>query len=270
MSSNILKNTLLDAWDMLIDFSLPFLKNEQGEDVVKTESTIILTQMFFPVVGVICALVALLLGAILSRILHPIPAAAIFAGVLTFFSVYKDGGRGLAGIMSLMSLKHKDISLEQGLSELPDSIADVNSSTATLTMVLVVLFKLFAFSLMAFYGYIYWVAAIFILEFALEGDLATLPAIQQGQPLLAIKKSKQRYIWFAAGFLVLFVLFKSPVASLLLFAAAFGFSYVVKAYCNDRLNAIDGKIIGLAAYIFELFALLLGLILLTNGQVIPS
>ena len=270
MSLNIFKKALLDAWNMLIDFALPFLKNDEEEDMVKTESTLILTQAFFPIVGAICALLALLIGAILSKVLHPIPAAGIFAAVLTYFSVYKDGGRGLAGIMSLTSLKHKDISLEQGLSDLPDGIADINSPTATLTMVLVVLFKLFAFSLMAFYGYIYWLAAIFILEFAIEGDLATLPSSQNGQPLLAIKKSKQRYIWFIAGFLVLFVLFKAPVASLLLFAAAFGFSYGIKVYCSARLNGIDGKIIGLAAYIFELFALLLGVILLTQGQVIPS
>ncbi|MBU8901572.1 MAG: hypothetical protein KOO69_02420 [Victivallales bacterium] len=269
MSLNVFKKALLDAWNMLIDFSLPFLKNDE-EDMVKTESTVILTQGFFPIVGVICALVALLIWAILSAILHPIPAAGIFAAVLTYFSIYKDSGRGLAGIMSLTSLKHKDTSLEQGLSDLPDGIADINNPTATLTMVLVVLFKLFAFSLMAFYGYIYWLAAIFILEFAIEGDLAALPSIQNGQPLLAIKKSKQRYIWFTAGFLVLFVLFKAWVASLLLFAAAFGFSYAIKVYCNDRLKGVDGKIIGLVAYIFELFALLLGVILLTKGQVIPS
>ena len=227
-----------------------------------------MTQLFFPVIGVICALLALLLGEILAKFLHPIPAAAIFAGTLTYFCVYKDDGRGLAGIMSLTSFKHKEFSLEQVLTDLPDSSADVNTPAATLSMILIILFKLFAFFLMALYGYIYWLAAIFILEFCIEGDLAALPSLEQGQPLLAVKKSKQRYIWFIAGFFVLFVLFKAPVSSLILFGTAFGLSYGVKTYCRDSLNGIDGKIIGLTAYVFELFALLLGLVLLTKGQVI--
>ena len=269
MILNTLKRALLNAWDMLIEFPLPFLAHDD-EDDLETENTVILTQAFFPLVGLICALLALLLGAILNKILHPIPAATVFAVALTYFCIFKDSGRGLAGLMSLASLKQKHISFEESLYDLPDSVTEVNTPTATLTMTLVVLFKLFAFSLMAFYGYAYWLVAILVLEFAIEGDLATLPSIQQGQPLLKIKKSKQRYIWFAAGFLVLFILFKAPVSSLLLFGAAFGISYGVKIYCSERLNGIDGKIIGLAAYIFELLALFIGVIFLTKGIVIPT
>ena len=260
------KKALLNAWDMLIEFPLPFKYDEN--DITETESTIILTQAFFPIVGLICALLALLLGAVLNKFLYPIPTAAIFAAVLTFFCIFKDNGRGLAGLMSLASLKQDDIPLEERLYDLPDSITDVETPTATLTMILVVLFKLFAFFLMAYYGYIYWLTAIFILEFTIEGDLATLPA-SQGKALLKVKKSKQRYIWFTAGFLVLFVLFKAPVSSLILFGAAFALSYGLKIYCKERLDGIDSKLIGLTAYVFELFALFLGVVLLTKGQVIP-
>ena len=269
MILNTLKKALLNAWNMLIEFPLPFLRHDK-DDIVETESTIILTQSFFPVVGVICALLALLLGAVLNKFLYPIPAAAVFAVILTVFCIFKDKGRGLAGLMSMTSLKQNKISFEESLSDLPDSITEVNTPTATLTMTLVVLFKLFAFSLMAFYGYAYWLVAIFVLEFAIEGDLTTLPSLQSGKPLLKIKKSKQRYIWFITGFLVLFVLFKAPVSSLILFGAAFGLSYGLKFYCNERLNGIDGRIISLSAYIFELFALFLGVLLLTKGQVIPQ
>jgi cobalamin synthase len=267
MIFNTFKNALLNAWNMLIELPLPFKHDE--DDMAETESTILLTQAFFPIVGLICALLAMLLEAVLNKFLYPIPAAAIFAAVLTFCCIFKDRGRGLAGLMSMASLKQDEIPFEERLYELPDNITDVDTPTATLTMILVVLFKLFAFSLMAFYGYVYWLVAICVLEFAIEGDLATLPSFQQGQPLLKIKKSKQRYIWFIAGFLVLFVLFKAPVSSLILFGAAFALSYGLKIYCGERLNGIDGKIIGLAAYIFELFALFLGVVLLTKGQVIP-
>ena len=154
MILDTLKKALLNAWDMLIEFPLPFMRHDE-EDVVKTENTVILTQAFFPLVGVICALLALLLGTILDKFLYPIPAATVFAVVLTFFCIFKDGGRGLAGLMSLTSLKQNKISFEESLYDLPDSISEVNTPIATLTMTLVVLFKLFAFFLMAFYGYTY-------------------------------------------------------------------------------------------------------------------
>ena len=262
------KKSLLDAWNMLIEFSLPFLRYNTEEDTIKTENAVLLTQCFFPLIGVVCALLALLLAGILGTFLHPIPTAAIFAGTLTYFCVYKDDGRGLAGLMTLASFKKENFSLKQAFTDLPDSIACVSTPTATLTMVLIILFKLFVFFVMAFYGYIYWLVAIFTLEFCIEGYLATLPSFEQGEPLLAINKTKQHYIWFITGFIVLFVLFKAPVTSLILFGVAFGLSHGVKAYCNESLNGINGKIIGLTAYVFELFALLLGLIFLTKGQVI--
>jgi len=264
-----LKEALLNAWTMLIEFPLPFLRNDE-EKLEQDKNTVILTQILFPFVGLICALLALLLGTILGNTLHPTPASAIFAGIVTYFCVYKDSGRGLAGIMSLTSLKQKDISLEKGLFELPDSISNMNTPIATLTMILVILFKLFAFSVMAFYGYIYWLLAVFVLEFAIEGDLATLPSIENGQAMLKVEKNKQKYIWFIAAFIVLFVLFEAPVASLILFGVAFAMTYGIKFYCTEKINGISGKMIGLAAYIFELFALLLGIILLTKDQVIPS
>jgi len=263
MILNTFKKAFINAWNMLIELPLPFKHDES--DTAETESTILLTQAFFPVVGLICALLAMLLGAVLNKFLYQIPAAAIFAAVLTFTCIFKDSGRGLAGLMALTSLKQDETSFEERLYNLPDSITEVDTPTATLTMILVVLFKLFAFSLMAFYGYVYWLAAVCVLEFTIEGDLATLPSFRKEQSLLKIKKSKQRYIWFIAGFLVLFVLFKAPVSSLILFGTAFAISYGLRIYCREKLDGIDSKIIGLAAYIFELFALSLGVVFLTKG-----
>ncbi|MDD5697800.1 MAG: hypothetical protein PHH77_04210 [Victivallaceae bacterium] len=259
---------LADAWEMLIEFPLPFLRPGKAAAAGGTEKAALLTQCLFPVIGAICALLAALLGALLNKFLYPLPAAAVFAILLTVFCIGKDRGRGLAGIMFLAAGNSRKISAEHALLNLPDTPGEVNTPLATLTLVLAVLFKLLVFFLMAFSGYIYWLTAVFVLEFALAGDLAALPALEQPQPLLKIKKSKRRHVWFVAGFLVLFVLFKSPVTVLLAAAAAFGFAYLVKTFCESRLGGIDGKIIRLAGYVFELFALLLGLIFLTQGRVI--
>jgi cobalamin synthase len=253
---------------MLIEFPLPFFATNAEENIAETENSLLLTQLFFPIIGLVCALLAILLAMLLDVFLYPIPAAAVFAGVVSYFCIYKDNGRGFKAFMAFIVAKTNGVPLEESLLNLPDSDSEINSSMATLLMVLTVLFKVFAFFLMALYGYTYWLVALCVLEFTIEGDLATLPLIGEQRSLLAVKKSKANYIWCIAGFLVLFVLFKAPVASLLLFAVAFVLSYLVKVYCKGRFNGINLKIIGLTAYLFELFGLLLGLILLTKGNLV--
>jgi hypothetical protein len=270
MILSILKGAFLNAWDMLIDFPLPYLGKKQEREPLEFPDSEFFTQLCFPLVGLVCGLLALLVWSVLNKFFFPIPASAVFAGLLTYFCIYKDEGRGLAGIMALVVSRKKKIPVEELLFNLPDNISDVNAPAATLTMILVVLFKLFTFYLMAYYGYVYWLLAVLILEFAIEGDLASIPSISVNKPLLHVKKSKQRFIWFAAGFLVLFVLFEAPVATLILFGAAFGLNYAFKLYCFERLAGIDSRMIGFAAYVFELLALLLGLVLLTKGHVLIS
>ncbi|MDD5598275.1 MAG: hypothetical protein PHV82_10050 [Victivallaceae bacterium] len=268
MILNTFSRAFSEAWNMLIEFPLPFLGRADDKKYVETESTVILTQLLFPVVGIVCAVLAWLLGKILGTFFYPVPAAAVFAGVLTCFCVYKDNGRGLAGLMALACYKRKDISFENTLLNLPDGIGDISMPAATLTMILVIMFKLLAFSLMVLYGYTFWLISVLVLEFTIEGDLATLSSLEQGRPQLAVKKTKQRYIWFFAAFLILFVLLKAPAANLVLFGVAFAFDHALKTYCQNRFDGIDSRIISLAAYVFELFALLLGLLFLTKGAVV--
>jgi cobalamin synthase len=270
MILNIFKEAFFNAWDMLIDFPLLYWGKKQEREPLKFSESEFVTQLCFPVVGLVCALLALLAGVILNKFLSPIPAAAVFAGLLTYFCIYKDEGRGLAGLMALVVSRKRKIPIEEVLFNLPDNIGDVNAPAATLTMVLVVLFKLFVFYFMAYYGYVYWLVAVCVLEFAIEGDLASIPTISVNSPLLHVKKSKQRFIWFVAGFLVLFILFEAPVATLILFGAAFGLTYAFKLYCKEKLGGIDSRMIGFAAYVFELLALLLGFVLLTKGHVLIS
>ena len=259
-----MKRSLAEAWNMLIEFPLPFIRRDEVSENVHDEISSLSIQCMFPVVGVICAVVAALVGAFLETFISPVPASAVFAAILTYFCIYKDDARGLAGIMSLAELKQKNVPFDKSLTILPNSISEMNSPISTLVLVLTILFKLFAFYLMAYYGYIYWLTAIFVLEFAIEGDLAAEPSIEQKSPILNILKSKRIYIWYISGFVVLFVLFQAPAATLLLFGLAFGFAYAVKAYCDHKFGGLDAKMIGLSAYIFELAALLLGLIFLAK------
>jgi hypothetical protein len=268
MISKTLKTAWSTAWTMLIDFPLPFASKAAGEDEygIKDKKIELLSQLFFPITGLVCGLAGILLARILGYFLYPVPAAAVFAGLLTYFCVFKDNGRGLAGLMAVLSSKQRDVTMEQSLDYLPDTISDVNTPAANVVMILVVLFKIFAFYLMVFHNFVYFLAAIFILEFAIEGDLAVMPSTETGKKLLAVDKKHQSYIWILTGFMVLFVLFKAPVATLLLFGAGFGLSHAVKVYSRDRGGVLDSKLIGLAAYVFEIFGLVLGVIFLARGS----
>lgn len=268
MISNTLKTAWSTAWTMLIDFPLPFASAASGEEEygIKDKNMEIFSQLFFPIVGLACAITAILLARILGYFLFPVPAAALFAGFLTYFCVFKDNGRGLAGLMAVLSSKQRGITMDQSLDYLPDAISDVNTPAANVIMILVVLFKIFAFYLMIFHNFVYFLAAIFIIEFAIEGDLATLPSAETGKPLLNVDKKYKSYIWILSGFMVLFILFKAPVATLLLFGAGFALSHAVRIYCRDRGGVIDSKLIGLTAYVFEIFALILGVIFLARGN----
>ena len=268
MISKMLKTAWSTAWTMLIDFPLPFASAAAGEEEygVKDKNIEVLSQLLFPIIGLACGLAGILLARILGYFLYPVPAAAVFAGLLTYFCVFKDNGRGLAGLMAVLSSKQRGVTMEQSLDYLPDTISDVNTPAANVIMILVVLFKIFAFYLMAFYNFVYFLAAIFMIEFAIEGELAAMLSTETGKPLLNVDKKYKSYIWILTGFMVLFVLFKAPVATLLLFGAGFGLSHAVRIYSRDRGGVIDSKLIGLTAYVFEIFALILGVIFLARGS----
>ncbi|MDD5729412.1 MAG: hypothetical protein PHV59_12700 [Victivallales bacterium] len=266
MVSEMLKTAWATAWNMLIDFPSPFTPGDKTG--LKDKTATLLCQLFFPVVGLVCALLALLVSRILAFFLYPVPAAAVFAALLTYFCIFKDNGRGLAGLLALLSSRQRGVSMRQSLDSLPDTIGEVDTPAANVIMVLAVLFNIFAFYLMLFYNYVYFLAAILMLEFALEGDLAAIPSADGNQPLLAVGRKQRFYIWILTGFMVLFVLFKAPAASLLLFGAGFGLSLAVRAYCRLKGGVIDGKLIGLAACVFEIFALILGVIFLARGHIL--
>lgn len=266
-----LKTAWLTAWTMLIDFPLPFASTAAaGEEAYSTKDKNIelLGQLFFPIVGLACAVAAIILARILWYFLYSTPAAAVFAGLMTYFCVFKDNGRGLAGLMAILSSKQRGVTMEQSLDYLPDTISDVNTPAANVIMILVVLFKIFVFYLMMVHNFVYFIAAIFMIEFAIEGELAAVPSVDTGKPLLTIDKKYKSYIWILTGFMVLFVLFKAPVATLLLFGAGFGLSHAVRIYSRDRGGVLDSKLIGLAAYVFEIFALILGVIFLARGTAV--
>jgi len=99
---------------------------------------------------------------------------------------------------------------------------------------------------------------------AASKGLAAAPVLNTGLPVIEISHDTRLHIWAVAGFFILFILFKSPYVSLIAFAVAFVFANVVRRFCEIKLNGVTIDIISLSGYLFELFALLLGVLFLSR------
>jgi len=251
------------AWEMLIDLPLPASLKNAGKDF-EDDVFSPLIQMSFPVVGVVAGLLIFFFGGVLSMLSMKISGAVIFAIALTLLTELKDSFRSLGALVSLFDQMIDRKPLVYAMVNLDNDVRNAAGPLSSLVLVLAILLKLFTFYVMFYCGYYYWMIAVLVLSFTIQGHLAAAPALNTGLPVIEINHETRLYIWGVAGFFVLFILFKSPYVSLIAFAAAFVFANVVRRFCEIKFNGVTIDIISLAGYLFELFALLLGVLFLSR------
>jgi cobalamin synthase len=264
MIQKILVTSFAAAWEMLIDFPLPLSIKNAGKDFEENVFSPLI-QMCFPIVGVAAGLILFFFGGILSMLSMKISGAIIFAVTLTLLTEFKDSFRSLGALVSLFDQMLAKKPLEYAMINLDNDVRNAAGPLSSLVLVLAVLLKLFVFGLMFYYGFYYWIILVLVLSFTIQGHLAAAPVLNTGLPLVEVNHETRLYIWGVAGFFVLFILFKAPAASLIAFAAAFVFANVVRRFCEIKFNGVTIDIISLASYIFELFALLLGVLFLAGA-----
>jgi cobalamin synthase len=258
-------SSFANAWDMLIDFPLPKslkakLQSEDEEDIYAP-----ITQMLFPVIGVISGLIICLLAMFLSWIPIKISGAIIFAITLALLSEFASSGRSLGCFISFFEQLSTRKSPSEALLDLSPNVKSAQGPISTLSLVLTILFKILAFFMMFYYNYCFWIVAVYVLTFTVQGHLAAAPSLISGEPLLEIPSQNRLFIWAIAAFFVLFVLFNAPYASLIAFALAFVFASLFRRYCEQQLGGVDVNIISFAGYTFELAGLALGLLFLSSS-----
>ncbi len=251
------------AWEMLIDLPVPASVKNAGKDF-EDDVFSPLIQMSFPVVGVVAGLIIFFFGGILSMLSMKISGAVIFAITLTLLTELKDSFRSLGALVSLFDQLLAKKPLGYAMVNLDNDVRNAAGPLSSLVLVLAVLLKLFTFYLMFYCGYCYWIIAVLVLSFTIQGHLAAAPALNTGLPVIEISHDTRLHIWAVAGFFILFILFKSPYVSLIAFATAFVFANVVRRFCEIKLNGVTIDIISLSGYLFELYALLLGVLFLSR------
>lgn len=251
------------AWEMLIDLPVPASVKNAGKDF-EDDAFSPLIQMSFPIVGLVAGLVVFFFGGILSMLSMKISGAVIFAITLTLLTELKDSCRSLGSLVSFFDQMLDKKPLGYAMINLDNDIRNAAGPLSSLVLVLAVLLKLFTFYLMFYCGYYYWIIAVLVLSFTIQGHLAAATTLNTGLPVIEINRDSRLYIWAVAGFFILFILFKSPYVSLIAFAVAFVFANAVRRFCEIKLNGVTIDIISLSGYMFELFALLLGVLFLSR------
>lgn len=263
MIKKVSSGSFVAAWQMLTDFPLPESLKRSGKNF-DSEAFSPFVQMNFPIVGLALGMCAWISGAILSAVLSKIAAALVFAMAMTLLSELKDSFRGAGVLLSFFEQKMARRSFIHALLSLDNDVKKIASSISSVIMLLAMVLKLTAFFIMSYYGYYYWMIAIFTLEFTIQGFMAAAPSLNTGVPILEIPRESYWHIWLIAGFISLFILFQAPYPTLLASGTAFVVAVGFRRFCEWRLNGVSIDIIGLTGYVFELFTLLLGVIFLTG------
>lgn len=254
-----------NAWEMLLEWPLPKRLTDFTEAVADREdSEPLLTQLWFPIIAVIGGLIVIILAALLSN-LAPVPAGLIFAFVMTLLSELRDKGHATGTLASFSILKAEGHSLPETLFNLDADLRTVNGAIGAMVLTLTVILKFSCFFLMSFYGFAFWIIPTLVLGYAMQAELATLPALRSGDPFIKIDDTQRFYVWGIAAFFILFILIKAPILALIALGAVFVAAMLMKRFEDDQLGGITGNAITLIGYLTELAVLTLGSVFLSSS-----
>ena len=254
-----------DAWEMLLEWSLPKRITDFVENIAdREEPEPLLTQLWFPVIAVIGGLLVILLAALLSN-LATVPAGLIFAFVMTLLSELRDKGHATGTLASFSILKADGHSMAETIFNLDADLRTVNGAIGAMVLTLTVILKFSCFFLMSFYGFAFWIIPTLVLGYAMQAELATLPTVRSAEPFIKIDDTQRFYVWGIAAFLMLFILLKAPILVLIALGAVFVAAMMLRRFEDEQLGGITGNAITLMGYLTELAVLTLGAVCLSGS-----
>lgn len=242
------------AWELLIDLPLPKFLKKGG--VAKKYG--IEVQYAFPLVGLGLGCLITIVGVFLTG-MKPVVAAMMFAVPMAILMIIKDSGRSLGALVSFVELKTEKVSTVAALYNMRNEVRDVQSMPAVISIVIIMLFYLLAFFLVSLYNFYYWMIIVMVFSFTVQAALAELPLFRDKTPIIVTSRRGHNHLWPIAGFIALFILFQAPYATLITAALAFFGTKLFSQFVMKNLGGISTGIIGLAGFIFEIVALLLGI-----------
>lgn len=249
---------LLNAWPMVIDFGLPQIV-KSGKKVAPTRR---MQLSAFPVLGAVCGLLLVLLGAFAIHVFNPVAGSLLFAVLAVLFLEFKDSGRGLGLFLSLVLALFSGMPWRDTLPRLKSDLnRPLNTPLAVVFLSLLEISKLLFFFTLALYSTKYWLAVVFCGSFALQASLMLLPQAGTQIPFLAVSPDNRHFLWFGVAPFALAALFYFPFAALAAAAFFFVFLRFAERTLKEEFDGVTADMITLAGTLTEYALLLIGIFL---------
>jgi hypothetical protein len=207
------------AWQTVLDFPpLPNL-TESCTLVSKASGVVV----YFPIIGVIAALMIVLPVVFIASVSNEIAGAIIYATCATILWELKDSGRGSIMITSFFVALFRKTPFVNSVISMRSDRSILEQPSAEIIYLLTFICRWAGLFILSFYGAKFWLVVILTASFTVQGDLASRSADGgSAAPLLAVQPDERRNMWLVAGVIALFVFLPFfTIASIASAAAAY-------------------------------------------------
>ncbi len=232
----------LGAWEMLSDLRLPVaVSGNSGAGALP----------FFPLWGVVCGALCVLIGTLAALVTNRIAGAVIFAAVALAFMLAKDSCRGVNALRSFAMGRRSRGAFGAALEHVScDGGAD---QTETLVAAVSALIEFILLLLIGLYGSAWYLPFVFAGGFTVQGVLAAEFGIVADPERVDVKTM---WIVFAVVGLISFVFF--PLATVIGAVIVYALAVPGVKFIRANVDAPGADIVTLWGALAELALLLSG------------
>ncbi len=245
------------AWNMLIDFPLPTVLEKR----LQGSTPQLLRLISFPLLGVLIGVAIALIAGACGILFNKIATGMIFALLGIIFLDFKDSGRGVSLLLSLIMLKLRKVPFDDAIEVINPDLIKSNLAQPLAMLVAIELVKLLLLFLLSYYGVELWLVVILVGGFAVQGALAMLPDQETGKSLLAISHEKQRMLGWMVAVIYVILMFRFPVGMIASGAIVYIIATGFRRHFQAEFGGITANWITLVGAITENMLLLVGILL---------
>jgi|GEM_PF-3485368 len=265
MVKDDLKQAFGEVWSMLWDIPGP---DRPSTLKLKVEQFNRYLLIMFPGLGLLAGIFTLAAAWLADRLPGRVAGTIIFAVVAVLLHEILSGGRNLSSLATLGEALSRRRPLLQGLMIMNEDIHAPRGTIGMVTLMALVMIRAVAFGTLFYYGRWAWMPVVFILAYAFQAHLATLPSLTSGKEIVTANDAQVATMWIVAGLVGIVIMAKGGFGAFFatLFAAALtaGISVVVKRFFAFTTEGITGNIIGALSYVAETLLLLFGIAFLIS------
>lgn len=245
------------AWDLLLDFPFP-LKQLPGKRSKGPLSAVEIV-LWFPVLAILSGALISFIGCFVELISNRAAAAFIYAAVALAFLAFKDSGRGLSMQVGIILGRFRGVPVYSTFAAAKPNAAVFGIPEGALILAAVLLCKFVMLFLIAFSGAKFWIVAVCLAAFTVQGELAAHPGADGAAALLPVRPEERKRLWICSGvaallFLLPFFTFATVAAGAVAYIAA---GETGRFFARTRGGVpVDG--ISLAGALVEFITLIIG------------